>query len=120
MRRRFDYQAEGLNGEARGLEREICSFEARLVSLSGSRLEVQSEHTAETSFQVAKEAMFICDGKISEPDSLKAGAKIRVTLQKGHPQTVSAIEWLIDTTNFPIRREIVRWATAPVSPVHRT
>jgi hypothetical protein len=78
-----------------------CSFEGKFVSIAGSRLVVESDHDAKTTYALASNALMTCDGKVGKEETLKAGRRIRVTTQKGNSNMVTGIEWLNKNTSFP-------------------
>ena len=78
-----------------------CSFEGNFVSLAGTRLVVESDQGAKTTYALAPDALLTCDGKIGNEETLEAGRRIRVTTQKDNSNMVTGIEWLNNNSNFP-------------------
>lgn len=78
-----------------------CSFEGRFISITGSRLEMESDNDRKSSYALASDALLTCDGTRSKQASLKAGRRIRITTQKGSPNLVTGIEWLNNSTSLP-------------------
>jgi hypothetical protein len=87
---------------------ETCSFEGKLVSIAGSRMDVVDRHQKKATYTIASDALLTCDGKVSRQESLKAGTQIRVTTQDGDPNMVTGIEWLSKNTSFPALKAAAR------------
>lgn len=96
-----DKKASSKNAECTDAGSATCSFEGKFVSIAGSRLVVESDHDAKTTYALASDALLTCDGKIGKEETLKAGRRIRVTTQKGSSNLVTGIEWLNKNTSFP-------------------
>jgi hypothetical protein len=96
-----DKKASSTNAGCSEAGSTACSFEGKFVSIAGSRLVVESDHDAKTTYALASNALMTCDGKIGKEETLKAGRKIRVTTQKGNSNMVTGIEWLNKNTSFP-------------------
>ena len=78
-----------------------CSFEGKVVSIAGSRVEVESDEHKKTSYALATDAILTCDGKVCKEESLKVGKRVRITTQKGNSNMVTGIEWLNKNASFP-------------------
>ncbi len=96
-----DKKASSTNAGCSDAGSTTCSFEGKFVSIAGSRLVVESDHDAKTTYALASNALMTCDGKIGKEETLKAGRRIRVTTQKGNSNMVTGIEWLNKNTSFP-------------------
>jgi hypothetical protein len=96
-----DKKATSTNAGCSEAGSATCSFEGKFVSIAGSRLVVESDHDAKTTYALASNALMTCDGKIGKEETLKAGRRIRVTTQKGNSNMVTGIEWLNKNTSFP-------------------
>jgi hypothetical protein len=96
-----DKKASSTNAGCSEAGSATCSFEGKFVSIAGSRLVVESDHDAKTTYALASDALLTCDGKIGKEETLKAGRRIRVTTQKGNSNMVTGIEWLNKNTSFP-------------------
>ena len=96
-----DKKASSTNAGCSEAGSATCSFEGKFVSIAGSRLVVESDHDAKTTYAIASDALLTCDGKIGKEETLKAGRRIRVTTQKGNSNMVTGIEWLNKNTSFP-------------------
>ena len=96
-----DKKASSTNPGGSDAGSTTCSFEGQFVSLAGSRLVVESDHDAKTTYALATNALMTRDGKIGKEETLKAGRRIRVTTQKGNSNMVTGIEWLNKNTSFP-------------------
>ncbi len=97
-----DKKASSTNAGCTDAGTATCSFEGKFVSIAGSRLVVESDHDAKTTYALASDALLTCDGKIGKEETLKAGRRIRVTTQKGNSNMVTGIEWLNKNTSFPV------------------
>ena len=97
-----DKKASSTNAGCSEASPATCSFEGKFVSIAGSRLVVESDHDAKTTYALASNALMTCDGKIGKEETLKAGRRIRVTTQKGNSNMVTGIEWLNKNTSFPV------------------
>jgi len=96
-----DKKASSTNAGCSEAGSATCSFEGKFVSIAGSRLVVESDHDAKTTYALASDALLTCDGKIGKEETLKAGRRIRVTTQKGNSNMVTGIEWLNKNASFP-------------------
>jgi hypothetical protein len=96
-----DKKASSMNAGCSEAGSATCSFEGKFVSIAGSRLVVESDHDAKTTYALASDALLTCDGKIGKEETLKAGRRIRVTTQKGNSNMVTGIEWLNKNASFP-------------------
>ena len=96
-----DKKASSANAVCSDAGSATCSFEGKFVSIAGSRLVVESDHDAKTTYALASNALMTCDGKVGTEETLKAGRRIRVTAEKGNSNMVIGIEWLNRNTSFP-------------------
>jgi hypothetical protein len=99
-----DKKASSTNAGCSEAGSATCSFEGKFVSIAGSRLVVESDNNAKTTYALASNALMTCDGKIGREETLKAGRRIRVTTQKGNSNMVTGIEWLNKNASFPALR----------------
>lgn len=95
--------------DAAGVEAtsSTCTFEGKLISIAGNRLEIASDRDTQSSYALASDALLTCDGWVSKEESLQAGRRIRVTTQKDNSSMVTGIEWLNNNRSFPALKTAV-------------
>jgi hypothetical protein len=81
---------------------EECSntFEGKFVSVAGDKLVSTCKDGNEHSHTLAKDAKLTCDGTTCKSSDLKAGSKIRITLNKDDKNVATRVESLNKETAF--------------------
>lgn len=116
-----DKKATSTNAGCSEAGAATCSFEGKFVSIAGSRLVVERDNDAKTTYALASNALMTCDGKIGKEETLKAGRRIRVTTQKGQSKhgdqhRMAQQEYKL-SSNENSGREIVRRSSKSRQPL---
>lgn len=84
--------------EAKGAKHS--THDGKVVSITGDKLVMSSKDGKEHSHILAKDAKLSLDGKVCKPADLKAGTKIRVTIQSADKHLATRIEGLEKNPEF--------------------
>ena len=92
-------QIEGLDKNA---EFAVSNrHEGKVVSISGKKLVMTGvEGSAEHTCTLTTDAKVTCDGKVCKPADLKAGMRIRVTIDSAIPHSATQVEALDKNEDF--------------------